>query len=428
MLPSHEMQDSVMTPEPKASFVSTYSGAGGMDIGFARAGLRPVWANDIDPAAVETYNSLFEGHVATAGDIREQELPDRGSADLVIGGPPCQGFSVAGKMDPNDPRSRHVWDFLGVVARVRPRAFVMENVKALAANKRWAGLRNQLIAEAEKLGYKTELLLLNASHFGVPQARERMFLIGRIEGSSVQPIPVSAGAPPTVRHALESLPAYGQPGNDEICSAGITPAKKPVLRRSPHAGMLFNGQGRPLNLDRPATTLPASMGGNRTPIIDQRHLETGEVSWIVEYHAHLWNGGKPYDSAPDFLRRITVQEAAALQTFPTSMEWSGTQTAVYRQIGNAVPPNLAYHVALAVMRSLGLTTEQLGESYSAEFESIVGAGRADLVRSFAAVLPHGMQLSLELESDLSEFARTGDSKYLDGALEVVAAGKGSVAD
>jgi DNA (cytosine-5)-methyltransferase 1 len=110
------------------SFVSLYSGAGGLDIGFAAAGFYPFWANDIDPDAVGTYNSYFRRfltHEANWGDIRRQTLPERGSAALVVGGPPCQGFSVAGKMDPNDPRSRHVWDFMGVVKHVQPAAFVM---------------------------------------------------------------------------------------------------------------------------------------------------------------------------------------------------------------------------------------------------------------------------------------------------------------
>ena len=110
--------------DSRFSFVSLYSGAGGLDIGFAAAGFYPIWANDIDADAVATYNGYLGAsfdHEAVVGDIRRQQLPERGSAALVVGRPPCQGFSVAGKMDPNDPRSRHVWDFLGVVKHVQPR-------------------------------------------------------------------------------------------------------------------------------------------------------------------------------------------------------------------------------------------------------------------------------------------------------------------
>jgi DNA (cytosine-5)-methyltransferase 1 len=118
--------------------------------------------------------------------------------------------------------------------------------------------------------------------------------------------------------------------------------------------MLFNGQGRPLNLDTPAPTLPATMGGNRTPIIDQHQLERGGDSWVIGYHAHLWAGGAPYVSVPTRLRRLTVEEAAAIQTFPDGMRWHGRLSQQFRQIGNAVPPELAYHVALAVRHALGI--------------------------------------------------------------------------
>src|SRR4051794_24847282 len=117
-MPPSTLAEQLTLPHSGLRYVSLYSGAGGMDLGFARAGMTPVWANDIDPRAVETYNSLFGGHTAHVGDIRRQELPGEGAAELVIGGPPCQGFSVAGKMDRKDPRSRHVWDFLGVVKHV----------------------------------------------------------------------------------------------------------------------------------------------------------------------------------------------------------------------------------------------------------------------------------------------------------------------
>lgn len=351
---SNDMSGITSAASSLGSVVSLYSGAGGLDLGFSQAGFEILWANDIDEHAVETHNKLFGHDAAIAGDIRaiRRLLPRAGDVDLVIGGPPCQGFSVAGRMDPNDPRSRHVWDFLGVVRDLAPTVFVMENVKALAVNRRWSQLRNELFAQAMRLGYHVQLLLLNAAHFGVPQARERMFLIGSKSSTPIIPLPTSSEQPPTVRSVLESLPPYGSPGNDTLCAARVTPAKTPVLRRSPFAGMLFNGQGRPIDLDRPAPTLPASMGGNRTPIVDQRQLDAGEPCWVVEYHKHLWEGGDPVDHVPERLRRLTVEEAAALQTFPPGMHWAGRQSAQYRQIGNAVPPKLAYHVAKAVARSL----------------------------------------------------------------------------
>lgn len=156
-----------------------------------------------------------------------------------------------------------------------------------------------------------------------------------------------------MRNALDALPNYRQPGNGSICTAIITPARNPVLRRSPYAGLLFNGKGRALNLDAPAPTLPATMGGNRTPIIDQRQLD-GDASenWVVAYHRRLTSGHGPIAEVPKRMRRLTVEEAAALQTFPTTWQFVGPQSSRFRQIGNAVPPRLARAVAKQVIADL----------------------------------------------------------------------------
>jgi DNA (cytosine-5)-methyltransferase 1 len=248
-------------------------------------------------------------------------------------------------MNPNDERSKHVFRFMDMVERVEPKAFVMENVKGLYENRRWAQIREDLAERAEALGYTARMFLCNASHFGVPQARERMLFIGMREGLPVGPTPTTADGPPTVAQALSQLPVIGTKGNDSLCRAKVTPAKSPVMRRSPYAGMMFNGAGRPMDLDSPAPTLPASMGGNKTPIIDQEQLERGAKPWIVEYHEELSNGQGPRASVPSRMRRISVEEAAVIQTFPLGMEWCGPQSAQYRQIGNAVPPRLALAVA-----------------------------------------------------------------------------------
>jgi len=118
--------------------------------------------------------------------------------------------------------------------------------------------------------------------------------------------------------------------------------------------MLFNGQGRPLNPDGWASTLPASMGGNRTPIIDDNHLYFGKTAWVEEYHRHLMTGGQPRDmhEAPSCLRRLTINEAAILQTFPADYIWRGPSSKVYSQIGNAVPCDLAKVVANSVRQAL----------------------------------------------------------------------------
>ncbi len=348
-------------PSVPPTFLSLYSGAGGMDLGFADTGFRCLWANDVDPDAVATHRAHLEGVVAI-GDVlmlRPQLTELALRPDVVIGGPPCQGFSVAGHMRPDDPRSQHVWTFLDVVEEHQPQIFVMENVAALAVNSRWLPLREALMARAGALGYGSAIWVLDASHFGVPQARRRMFLVGvRGRAALDPPVPTSALNPPTVREALAVLPEYGAPGNDGLCTAKVTPARRPVLRRSPYAGMLFNGKGRTLNLDAPALTLPASMGGNRTPVLDQ-HVLDGRASenWISQYHARLMAGRHPVGRIPRRMRRLTVQEASAIQTFPSSWAFSGAQSSQFRQIGNAVPPVLARAVAQAVLGGLVVSAE-----------------------------------------------------------------------
>ncbi len=344
---------------PSKSAVSLFAGAGGMDIGFERAGFDVVWANDFDRQACETYETNL-GSQIVCGDINEylSSLDQYRGVDLVFGGPPCQGFSVAGKMSPSDERSQLVQSFMKAVDIIRPAAFVMENVKALAKLTKFQLVREDLVRKAQEMGYHVELILLNSREFGVPQNRERMFLIGMLDaqvetrlGDSVDQFKKES---PTVRDVIKPLGRAGTDTNCRTCNAKITIAQNPVMRRSPYAGMMFNGQGRPLNPDGQSSTLHASMGGNKTPIVDEDHLYDHAASWVEEYHAHLMSGGKPYplESSPSRLRRLTVDEAILLNTFPSDYEFVGGTSAMFRQIGNAVPCDLAFAVGSLVRKAL----------------------------------------------------------------------------
>jgi DNA (cytosine-5)-methyltransferase 1 len=323
-------------------FISLYCGAGGLDLGFYRAGFNPVQSIDINKEAIKTYKSVFSEHEVLCGDA--SKLRPKKAVDLVIGGPPCQGFSVAGYANPDDPRSKHIMTFMKTVKAVKPKVFVMENVKALAVSGKWEANRKRLLRLASQLGYDGKFFVLDASLYGVPQRRERMFFVGVRGKNNLELDPPKNSRTKSIRSVLEELPAYGKVGNHTICTAKIVVAKRPVVRGSPYSGMFFNGKGRILNLEQPALTLPASMGGNHTPIIDQRCLVEGSRNWAEGFFAKLEDGSK-VKRVPKFLRRLTVEEAAALQTFPAGMKFSGTNTAKYRQIGNAVPPQLAYMVA-----------------------------------------------------------------------------------
>lgn len=339
--------------------ISLFSGAGGMDVGFKSAGFDVLAANEIDKYACETFranhpnSNLIEGDIDTHG----KELYSYRGIDVIFGGPPCQGFSVAGKMDPDDPRSELIFSFCNIIEKVNPKTFVMENVKALGTLSKFEPVRIALISRFQKAGYTVTVHILNSKDFGVPQSRERVFFIGVKEG--IKPINKASfnkylKAAPTLREILIPLGKPGTKHNDRICNAKVTLAAKPVLRKSPYAGMLFNGQGRPLNPDGWASTLPASMGGNRTPIIDDNHLYLDKGSWVEEYHRYLMDGGKPQGghNVPSYLRRLTINEAALLQTFPQDYVWCGPSSRVYSQIGNAVPCVLAKVVACCVSDAL----------------------------------------------------------------------------
>ncbi len=221
------MASTVSTPAYSA--ISLYCGAGGLDLGLTRAGFAVQWAIDIDRFASETYNANLDPY-GFCGDVLKVDPPHGLRPDLVIGGPPCQGFSVIGRMDPSDPRSWHVDHFFDVVGALRPRAFIMENVKALGSSPRWEQIREHLLERAADLGYERSLFLLNAENYSVPQSRERMFLVGRLDGTPRCPTPTTPGEPPTVRASLANLPRFGEPGNDESCAAQVVPARSPIMR------------------------------------------------------------------------------------------------------------------------------------------------------------------------------------------------------
>lgn len=342
--------------------VSLFTGAGGMDIGFERAGVKTVFANELMKEAAETYNANHPGNVMVNDDINNviDLLEEFRGVDFVFGGPPCQGFSVAGKMDPDDERSKLIFTFLDVIEKVRPKAFVMENVKALGILEKWEPIRKKYMDRARCLGYDCIPIILNATEYGVSQKRERVFFIGIkragdpfFEYHMRDLIEQQKQKAPVIKELLKSLGRAGTEMNPDTCTAKITFATRPIMRKSPYAGMYFNGQGRPIDIDGYANTLPASMGGNKTPFIDEEYLYgDAESDWVVEYHKGLMDGTivPEFKDAPERLRRITIKEAARIQSFPDDYVFCGNKGKIYTQIGNAVPCKLAEVVAKAVIK------------------------------------------------------------------------------
>lgn len=340
--------------------ISLFSGAGGLVVGFELAGFNSVFANEFDHDAAEAWriNRPTHSHVMIEGDVKNYiaDLSKFKGVDVLFGGPPCQGFSVAGKMDPNDERSKMVWYFLDAVEKTHPKVFVMENVAALGILDKWAKVRKGIVERGEKLGYDVSFKVHHTSDYGVPEKRDRVIFIGVKKNIGnvncfYEKLEAHKKKPKSARTVILSAGLYGSKENPQTCTANISLAKHPVMRRSPYAGMLVNGAGRPIDLDDIAPTLPASMGGNKTPIVDELALHDSKRSnWFANYHAGLVDGSvSPLSSKiPTTIRRLTVKECAAIQTFPVGYKFCGTKTKQYKQIGNAVPCLFAEAVAKSV--------------------------------------------------------------------------------
>lgn len=326
-----------------ATAIDLFSGAGGLTRGLHAASWDTQVAVEYDNSIQATYAHNFPKVEIINSDIRDVRFQGlRGHIQLVAGGPPCQPFSVAGRQRAQfDPRDG-LPHFVRAVRDIEPQAFLLENVAGLAAARHRAYL-GKVISELASLGFNVVFDVLDAAEFGVPQHRRRLFIVGVRSGHFSFPKPTHGprGLKPFLssRHALSNAPL------DIPNNAIVTYAKNPILRPQPFDGMLVNGGGRPINLDEPSQTIPASAGGNRTHIVDKEGI-------LSHYHSMLQNGASPRSGIVEGVRRLTVAESARLQSFPDEHEFLGKQSSRYRQIGNAVPPQLAFAVSDALMKQL----------------------------------------------------------------------------
>lgn len=344
--------------------VSLFSGAGGMDVGFEKAGVRILFANEIDKIASETFKKNHPETKMVVDDINSvlPQLREYAGVDLVFGGPPCQGFSVIGKMDPEDVRSQLIWSFLEAVSIIRPKAFIMENVKALASIKKWKDIRDAFVKKAYDLGYNCIPFVVNAAEYGVAQKRERVFFIGiqnirDFEKEMWKLLGSQKRKAPSIRELFADLGPAGTDLNPRTCNAKITFAVRPVMRRIPYDCLMFNGIGRPIDPDGYSRTITASQGGNMTLIVDEYYLhDSSSDNWIQDYYEKLMSGEitPEFKEAPTRLRRLTINETKRIQTFPDDYEFYGSKSSIYKQIGNAVPCEMAKAIATAVIQFLGL--------------------------------------------------------------------------
>lgn len=331
--------------------ISFFSGAGGLDYGFDKNGFKILFSNDMNKIACQSY-ALNYNHPIICDSFYNVIKSNIETVDVIIGGPPCQGFSVQGKMDINDKRNNLILDYFNFILTKQPKIFVCENVKALMTLKKWEPIKNKIL-DIVKNDYHIFMEIINASHYDVCQRRERVFIIGfskKYFSENVINIfrELLYSNKKESINAKEFLKKIGpiSESNPSTCNSKIVPYKKPIIRNN-YGGFLFNGQGRIVNPYRPVQTIIASLGGGHTPIIDEREMYGDGHSFFDEYVNHLKNGGNVYtqEQMPTTLRRLTITEAKAIQSFPSDYQLTGSKTAIYRQIGNAVPCKVSYVLA-----------------------------------------------------------------------------------
>lgn len=353
--------------------ISLFSGAMGLDIGLGKAGLNVVIGQDFEPSCVETMKT--NGHNVLGGDIREikpetlLELTGLhvGEPFMICGGPPCQPFSTAGKrLGINDPRGSLFMDFIRMIDYIRPRFFVMENVKGIVSSplkhvstkervkddpeQKLGTVLDVILSEFNKLGYKTVYGILDAVNYGVPQFRERFVLIGSRDNEDIfLPIPTHFQMHQnpdyrwkTVGEAIKDLE------NDPGEYTPLSGDRKKYLHMVPEGG---NWR------DLPEEVIPIAMGGayesGGGKVGFYRRLSYKQPSPTITT--------SPAQKAtmlchPRQDRPLSIKEYARIQQFPDDWKFTGTISAQYRQIGNAVPVGLAEAIGRAIISTANGTS------------------------------------------------------------------------
>nr|ADO24181.1 M.ApaI [Acetobacter pasteurianus subsp. pasteurianus] len=320
-----------------------FSGPGGLSLGMKHAGIEPVACVEKNKDAVSTYDAHTPDAEHYCSDIRSISFERyRGLVDIVFGGPPCQPFSTGGLRRGTADARNMFPEFMRVLKEVRPAAFLAENVPGLATRNRVQYLA-ELLNEFEALGFNVSWNVVSAADYGVPQKRRRLIIVGMKKGTFWFPKPTH-GPDTNIPHVASGRVI------DKACrleppDCPVIYAKCPDPRRSPYAGHVYNGGGRPIDLSAPCHTLLASAGGYKTHWIDTMDI-------APDYSAHLMAGGAPRDGAVPGARRMTLEESALIQTFPADMWFAGSRSSQYTQVGDAVPPMLAHALGAALRRQL----------------------------------------------------------------------------
>ncbi len=332
------------------TLIDLFCGAGGMTQGFVQTGsFAPILAVDFDDAACATYALNFgQEHVVSAPIETVAVFP---KADVIIGGPPCQGFSNLGKRDPYDPRNQLWRHYFRAIEQAQPDVLVMENVPQLLKSEEFLEFQSRV----SELGYAISASVLNAADFGVPQRRKRAIVVATRRGRPIFPSPTHAD--PSNKETPRDLAPW-RTVREEIGNLPLQPTETNWhIGRNP----------LPSSLER-YKTVPE--GGNRWDLFRARPDLTPRC-WIkkksggTDLFGRLWWDRPAFTIRTEFYkpekgrylhpeadRPITHREAMRLQSFPDEFLWSGTKVEVARQVGNAVPCRLAEAIATSVVSML----------------------------------------------------------------------------
>ena len=325
----------------KYKIVSLFSGAGGLDLGFKKAGFDIIFANEYDKSIWETFEKNHKTPLDKR-DIREiksEEVPD---CDGIIGGPPCQSWSEAGRMKGiEDARGQLFYDFIRLLKDKKPKFFVAENVSGMLSKRHTEAVDN-IIKMFEKAGYEMHIQLLNANDYDVPQDRLRVFYVGFRKDLKIEfEFPKPQVKKPTLKDAIWDLKDSAIPSKDKNKTNGDECSFLNHEYMTGSFSTIFMSRNRVRSWDEPSFTIQA--GGRHAPL----HPQAPKMIQ-VEKNKRIFEPGKE-----KLYRRLSVRECARIQCFPDDFKFYYNDLATaYKMIGNAVPVNLAYAVAQAIKKSL----------------------------------------------------------------------------
>jgi len=321
--------------------ISLFSGAGGLDLGFIKAGFKVLIANEFDKTIWETYeknhnSKLLKGDIS---EISELDFPD---ADGIIGGPPCQSWSEAGSLRGiDDPRGKLFYEYIRILKAKKPKFFLAENVKGMMAQRHNSAVE-EIVNAFEEAGYDVHIILMNAADYGLPQDRKRVFYIGFRKDLNIEftpPKPYDEKV--TLKDAIYDLKDSAIPALDK----NYTNGDKCLLPNHEYFigsySTIFMSRNRVRNWNEQGYTIQAS--GRQS----QLHPQAPKMV-KVETDLHKFKEG--YE---ELYRRLTVREAARLQGFPDDFIFYYKKLEDgYKMVGNAVPVNLAFEVAKSIKSAL----------------------------------------------------------------------------